>query len=56
MAKRTHHSNNNQSRKNHRNGIKKPKKTPLIMHPGINQKRMHNVMYSRYIQEKNSAE
>ncbi len=46
MAKRTHHSNKNQNRKFHRNGIKKPKPVRLSKLPGINDKRLRNIFYS----------
>ena len=51
MAKRTHHTNCNQAKKNYRNGIKKPRKGKLIEKPGINQKRMMNVLCARYYQK-----
>ncbi|KAI4291806.1 large subunit ribosomal protein L29e [Pancytospora philotis] len=47
MAKRTHHTNCNQSRKNHKNGIKKPKQHKLIDTPGINDKLLRNLHYSK---------
>ena len=47
MAKRTHHTNNNQNRKHHRNGIKRPKAHKLIDTPGINDKLLRNLHYSR---------
>ncbi len=48
MAKRTHTSSCNQSRKNHKNGIKKPKWIRWLDLPGINQKTMKNILKSRY--------
>lgn len=47
MAKRTNHTNHNQNRKDHRNGIKKPRKHALIDTPGVNIKMLRNVHYSR---------
>lgn len=47
MAKRTHHTNNNQNRKHHRNGIKRPKRHRLVDTPGINDKRLKSIHSSR---------
>ncbi|KAI5177937.1 large subunit ribosomal protein L29e [Pancytospora epiphaga] len=52
MAKRTHHTNNNQNRKDHRNGIKRPKKHKLVDTPGINDKRLRNIIISRLKNQK----
>lgn len=47
MAKRKHHTNCNQNKKHHKNGIKRPKSHKLIDTPGINDKLMKNLYYSR---------
>jgi len=47
MAKRTHGTRNNQNRKEHRNGIKRPKKHRLIETPGMHPTFMKNLIRSR---------
>lgn len=47
MAKRKNHSNKNQNRKHHRNSIKRPPKHKLIDTPGVNDKLLKNLYYSR---------
>lgn len=51
MAKKTNHTNRNQNRKDHKHGIKKPKRHPLIETPGVNIKRLRNAYYSKLGQE-----
>lgn len=47
MAKRKNHTNHNQSRKNHRNGIKKIRWKPVQTLRGMNQKLLRNMEYAR---------
>jgi len=47
MAKKTNHTNRNQNRKDHKHGIKKPKRHPLIETPGVSIKRLRNAYFAR---------
>ncbi|KAL7713297.1 60S ribosomal protein L29 [Entamoeba marina] len=47
MAKSKHRSNHNQSRKVHRNGFTKPKRTDYTSTKGMNVKVLQNVRNSR---------
>lgn len=47
MAKRKNHTNHNQNRKDHRNGIKRVKKKSTQPLRGLNQKFLKNMLYSR---------
>jgi large subunit ribosomal protein L29e len=42
MAKDKHHSSKNQAHKNHRNGIKKPKRQRFASLKGVNQRFVRN--------------
>lgn len=52
MAKRTNHTNRNQNKKDHKHGIKKPKKHRLIDTPGVNIKRLRSAYFSAVNQAK----
>ena len=56
MAKQTNHTNGNQNRKDHRNGIKRPKRHRLIDTPGIHPRRLENAMRSRKVLQRITAE
>lgn len=56
MSKQTNHTNRNQNRKDHRNGIKRPKAHKLIDTPGVHPKRLENAMRSRRVLAKLRAE
>lgn len=53
MAKRTNHTNRNQNRKDHKHGIKKPRKHALVDTPGVCIARRRDAYISRRnLQEK----
>ncbi|XP_003382991.1 PREDICTED: 60S ribosomal protein L29-like [Amphimedon queenslandica] len=47
MAKSKNHTNNNQSYKNHRNGIKKPKRLKHPSMKGVDPKFLRNLKYAK---------
>ncbi|ESU35377.1 LSU ribosomal protein L29E [Giardia duodenalis] len=47
MAKLKNHTSKNQNRKDHRNGIKKPKKSAYTSHKGMCPKYLRNLRRSR---------
>lgn len=47
MAKRTNHTNRNQNKKDHKHGIKKPKRHALIDTPGVNIARLRSAHFSK---------
>ncbi|CAH0388642.1 unnamed protein product [Bemisia tabaci] len=47
MAKSKNHTNKNQNRKDHRNGIKKAKKHRYISTRGVDHKFLRNLKYSK---------
>jgi hypothetical protein len=47
MAKSTNHTAHNQAYKNHRNGIKKPKKTRYISVKGMDPKFLRNQRHAK---------
>lgn len=47
MAKKTNHTNRNQNRKDHKGGIKKPKRHALVDTPGVSLKRLRNTYFSK---------
>nr|ACV20961.1 large subunit ribosomal protein 29 [Rhabditoides inermis] len=47
MAKSKNHTAHNQNRKDHRNGIKKPKKERYVSMKGVDQKYVKNLKFSR---------
>merc|ERR1711890_72864 len=47
MAKSKNHTNHNQSKKNHRNGIQKPRKRRFPSMRGVDQKYLRNLKFSR---------
>jgi large subunit ribosomal protein L29e len=46
MAKHKNHTNHNQSRKNHRNGIKRPKSQRYMSLRGVDPKFLRNARYA----------
>ncbi|KAL3989855.1 60S ribosomal protein L29-1 domain protein [Acanthocheilonema viteae] len=47
MAKSKNHTNHNQNRKDHRNGIKKPKKHRFMSMKGVDQKFLRNLRFAK---------
>ncbi|KAI2804190.1 60S ribosomal protein L29 [Blomia tropicalis] len=47
MAKSKNHTNHNQNRKDHRNGIHRPKKLRKQSWKGVDQKLLRNMRFSR---------
>uniref|UniRef100_A0A1I8EG88 60S ribosomal protein L29 n=1 Tax=Wuchereria bancrofti TaxID=6293 RepID=A0A1I8EG88_WUCBA len=47
MAKSKNHTSHNQNRKDHRNGIKKPKKHRFISMKGVDQKFLRNLRFAK---------
>ncbi|KAH9415230.1 ribosomal protein L29 [Dermatophagoides pteronyssinus] len=47
MAKSKNHTNHNQNRKDHRNGIHRPKKMRKQSMKGVDQKLLRNMRFSR---------
>lgn len=47
MAKKKNHTNHNQNKKNHRNGIKKVLWKPIESKRGVNQKLLQNMIYAK---------
>ncbi|CAN8001359.1 unnamed protein product, partial [Ixodes hexagonus] len=47
MAKTKNHTNHNQNRKDHRNGIKRPKKGSHLSMRGVDPKFLKNLRFSR---------
>eukprot|EP01080_Neovahlkampfia_damariscottae_P007762 gene7762-12232_t len=52
MAKSKNHTNHKQTKKNHRNGIKKPKAHQLMSHKGVYQPFRKNQRFARKNNEK----
>lgn len=51
MAKKKNHTNHNQNRKNHRNGIKKVRWRPIESTRGVNQKVLRNNVFAKKYNE-----
>jgi len=47
MAKSKNHTNHNQNRKAHRNGIRKPKKERILVKKGCDPKFLKNMKFAR---------
>ena len=47
MAKKKNHTNHNQNRKNHKNGIKQVRWKPIESTRGMNQKTLKNMEYAK---------
>uniref|UniRef100_A0A0R3S333 60S ribosomal protein L29 n=1 Tax=Elaeophora elaphi TaxID=1147741 RepID=A0A0R3S333_9BILA len=47
MAKSKNHTSHNQNRKDHRNGIKKPKKHRFMSMKGVDQKFLRNLRFAK---------
>ncbi|KAJ8047395.1 60S ribosomal protein L29 [Holothuria leucospilota] len=53
MAKSKNHTNHNQNRKNHRNGIKKPRKFRNMSLSGMDRKYLRNMRFAKKHNKKN---
>uniref|UniRef100_A0A914ZHI1 60S ribosomal protein L29 n=2 Tax=Parascaris TaxID=6254 RepID=A0A914ZHI1_PARUN len=47
MAKSKNHTSHNQNRKNHRNGIKRPKKHRFMSMKGVDKKFLRNLRFAK---------
>ena len=56
MAKSKNHTNHNQNKKNHRNGIKKPKTGRYASNVGVDQKFLRNQRYAKKNNMKNAMQ
>lgn len=54
MAKSKNHTNHNQNKKNHRNGIKKPRSHRFPSTRGVDQKFLRNQRYAKKNNNKNA--
>ncbi|KAH7698584.1 large subunit ribosomal protein 29 [Aphelenchoides avenae] len=47
MAKSKNHTNHNQNKKDHRNGIHKPKRTRYVSQKGVDPKFLRNLKFAK---------